>query len=102
MKIIILLQFFIMSVTNHSFSDQEMDQGELLIKNRFAQGTGNVKVRIYPVGTIFARGTGTNNSYMNYTAYADPSDHPANNVFITGGEKTIIPFRRCWCSKKFA
>ncbi|HRI85576.1 MAG TPA: T9SS type A sorting domain-containing protein [Ignavibacteria bacterium] len=69
-----------------------MDQGELIIKNRFAEGTNNIKVRMYPLGAIFAGGTGVNNAYMNYTAYADPNDHPINYDFITGGEKILTPY----------
>ncbi|MBK8984325.1 MAG: hypothetical protein IPM38_18895 [Ignavibacteria bacterium] len=76
---------------NVSFADQEMDQGELIIKNRIPDGYGIIKVKVYPIGAIFARGVGVQTIYMNYTAFAEPSDHPEFFPYITGGEKTLTP-----------
>jgi len=71
-----------------TFAKGEMGPSELLIKNKLTQEQGNIKVRIYPIGTFF-RTPSSQNPYFEYSPLADENDNPPNKPYITSGEKVI-------------
>lgn len=91
MKTLTLLLFSIAILSTQAYAQGEMGASELLIKNRMLQIHGDLKVRIYPIGTFF-RTVNTLNQYMEYSPLADRNDHPIGKQFITGGEKLITPY----------
>ena len=91
MKKKLLVLIFLFSF-QYSFSQSLMRTGEFIIVNKMETSIGNIKVKVYPIGLIFGSQDFHINSNTKYTPEVNSENYVQNRGFLTGWEKTLIPF----------